>query len=399
VLAAYRPLLASREARLLWATSVVGRLAVGLLGVPLVLVAQAATGSYAAAGAVAGAGSVGVAISAPLRGRWIDRVGAARALPPLVVVEASVLALLPVLARTHNGLVLAVASLVLGLAALPLVAAMRLEWQRLLGKRDPRLAHAYALETVTQISVFVAGPALAGAIIASLSAQAALLVAAALTAVGGMGFAARARAAPSPTARRRRVGPLRQPGVRTLVLVTVLADACLGIVEVSVIAAANQEGRASVAGLLLAVFSAASALGGAAYGARTWRASPAARLAVLTALSAVAYPLLAAAGSLPLLAVALAIAGPPSAAQWATTSVALDDVAPAGTDAEAFTWLSSANATGIALGSAAAGALIERAGTDQAFLCGSLVAALACAVVIVRRPTLAARPLAASPAG
>ena len=52
----------------------------------------------------------------------------------------------------------------------------------------------------------------------------------------------------------------------------------------------------------------------------------------------------------------------------ATTSVALDGVTPAGQGAEAATWLSSANAGGIALGGVIAGALIEREGTAAAFV-------------------------------
>ena len=69
----------------------------------------------------------------------------------------------------------------------------------------------------------------------------------------------------------------------------------------------------------------------------------------------------------------------------ATTSVALDGVTPAGQGAEAATWLSSANAGGIALGGVIAGALIEKEGTTAAFVGAGGLATAAALVVLARR--------------
>lgn len=62
----------------MWWPARSARLAVGILVLPLVIVAANATGSYALAGVVDGAWA-GVAVSAPLRGRLVDRRGARRA--------------------------------------------------------------------------------------------------------------------------------------------------------------------------------------------------------------------------------------------------------------------------------------------------------------------------------
>jgi hypothetical protein len=73
VLRPYVELLRMPGAGRLVAASLTGRLCTGILSLPLILLAREASGSYAAAGAAAGAFSVGVAVSAPLRGRRCRR--------------------------------------------------------------------------------------------------------------------------------------------------------------------------------------------------------------------------------------------------------------------------------------------------------------------------------------
>jgi hypothetical protein len=59
----------------------------------------------------------------------------------------------------------------------------------------------------------------------------------------------------------------------------------------------------------------------------------------------------------------------------------IDHVAPPGTAAEATSWTGAAYQGGLAIGTGLAGAIVEGAGTDEAFLvafgCTSLVAAIA----------------------
>jgi predicted MFS family arabinose efflux permease len=392
VLGAYRPLFATGEARRLVAASAVARLSTGLAGLPMLLVAVDATGSYAVAGVVDGAFGAGIAASAPWRGRLIDRRGSRRALPPLVLAHAAGLAALPLVAVTRSAALLILVAFLAGASAPAFPAAMRLEWQRILGAGDPRLAQAYTFETVTQILAFVAGPLLAGACVATVGARAGLVLAGALALVGGLTLAALAQARPAgpPETPRRRGGPIRHPAVRMPVIATLLADAGLGVVEVAVIAFAQQRGQPAVAGVLLAAFCASSALGGALYGARTWANAPRRRLVAIVSVAAVAMAPLAAADSFAALAVLLVLAGPPFAAQWATISLAVDAVAPAGSAAEAFNWLSTANAIGVSAGSVLAGAAIERSGTGAAFLIGACVVATAAAVLAARRRAFAA---------
>jgi MFS family permease len=209
--------------------------------------------------------------------------------------------------------------------------------------------------------------------------------------VGGGTFAVLAGAGAEPaTTQGGLLGPLRLPGIRSLVLVCTLGDAALGVVDVTVPAFAREHGAAGAAGPLLAVFSVSSVVGGTVYGARHFTGPPARRLAVLMAVAAVAWAPLGLADSLLWLAACLAVAGAPAAAQWATASLAIDAIGPQEGGAEAYTWLSTANAMGVAAGAALAGAIVETAGTSAAFLAGAGALAVAAALTVALRSPLAA---------
>jgi predicted MFS family arabinose efflux permease len=387
LLGRYGPLFTSARARRLVATSVSARFAVGMLALPLILTVRDATGSYAAAGLVSGAWSVGVAVSSPLRGRLVDRRGSRRALPPLALVSAGALAALPLVGETGSVWALAPVAALSGLAMPPFVASMRVEWQGLLGEGHPRLTQAYAFESSAQVAMFVIGPLVAAAGVALVGPGATLVAAAALMLAGGLAFASQAAVEPGAD-HTPGLSPIRLPGVLTLVLATLLADTALGVADVTLIAFADLEGNAESGGVLIALFAAGSVVGGLAFGARTWPGSPSGQLAAITAMASLVMAPLALADSL-LAAMPLALlAGVPGAAQWAASSLALDRASGGSAGAEAYTWLSTANAIGIAVGSTVAGVLVEASGPSLAFLAGCAATALASVFLLARASTL-----------
>jgi predicted MFS family arabinose efflux permease len=388
MLGSYRPLFRSGRARRLVATSLSARLAVGVFALPLLLVAYDATGSYALAGVVTGAWSAGVAVGAPLRGRLVDRRGSRRALPPLALVSAGALGVLPLIGQTGSAWALATAAAVSGLSMPPFVASMRVEWQGLLGPGDPRLAQAYAFESAAQVAMFVIGPLLAAAGVALVGPGLTLSATAALMLAGGLAFASQAAVERRDEEHAHVRSPIRLPGVLTLVLVTLLADTALGVVDVTLIAFANLRGYPEAGGVLIALFAAGSVLGGLLYGSRRWRGSATAQLTVITAAATVLMLPLALVESLLPAGVLAIAAGVPSAAQWAASSLALDRASGGSAGAEAYTWLSTANAVGIAAGNAVAGALIDASGTSAAFLAGAAATSLATFLLVARRSTI-----------
>jgi MFS family permease len=385
VLSAYRPLFARAEQRRLAAASLLARAAIAALDLPLILLARETSGSYAVAGLAVGVRAAAGALTGPARGRLVDRRGTRRVVPPLVVASALATGLLPAAGELDAAWLVVVLAALGGALAPALPAAMRLEWQRLLRDDPARLERAYAFESSAQVGLYVIGPLAAGGAIAAGGPSAALLGAAVLLLAGGLGFAAQARSEPHPSAPPARgLGPMLLPAVRRLVAAVVLADLALGVVDVAVAAFAQERGEPGAAGVLLALFAASSICGGALYGARTWRLRPEPRLAILLAAGAAAALPLALADSLLALALLLVVAGAPVAAQWATSSVALDRAAPAGMGAEAYNWLSTANATGVALGATLAGILIETGGTSAAFLAAAAAPALSALYLAVR---------------
>jgi hypothetical protein len=171
-----------------------------------------------------------------LRGRLIDRLGSRAVLAPLVISHAASLLALAACGEARRGTLIVVAAGCTGLSAPALPAAMRLEWQRLLARSDSRLDRAQAVESIAQVPPFIVGPVPVGAGIAALGAARTW-----------------SRQAHAPHRRPRlrlqwraspaRVGghhkpartPIRLPGVRTLVIATLLAVAALGAVWVALV--------------------------------------------------------------------------------------------------------------------------------------------------------------------
>ncbi len=384
---AYRRLFESSEARRVVAASAAARLAIGVYLLPLLLTVEEATDSFAVAGVAGGAFSAGVALAAPLRGRLVDRRGSRATLPWMALVSGAALALVALLAEPAPAALLVALAGVSGAATPPLVASMRLEWQRMLGLQDERLGAAYAFESALQTSLFVVGPLLAGVGIAVIGARASLGLSAVLLLLGSLLFAAASAAVPEADAGTGR-SPIRLPGVLTLVLMTMLADIALGGIDVIVAAYAEGRGTPELAGPLLAVAAAGAVAGALLYGMRAWPIPLASQLVLLGLAGTVFAAVLAAAHTPLALAALLFVACAPSTAQWSAGSLALDAAAGGRAGAEAFTWLSAANSVGVGLGTVVGGVAVERWGTAEAFLLVAVGPLLAAAVVAARRSTL-----------
>jgi MFS family permease len=195
VLSAYRPLFARPAARRLVAASLLARAPVAAIDLPLILAAREASGSFAVAGLALGVRAAAVALTAPVRGRLLDRHGTRRAVPRLVVGGAAATAALPVAAGLDAGWLVVLLAGLTGALAPALPAAMRVEWQRLLGGEGSLLERAYAFESSVQVGLYVVGPLAAGAGIAVAGASATLVAIAVLLLAAGLAFAAMAGSA------------------------------------------------------------------------------------------------------------------------------------------------------------------------------------------------------------
>jgi MFS family permease len=390
----YVAILRTPHARPLVLASLVGRLSSGAGPLALVLFVQDATGSFAAAGAASAATALANGLLAPLRGRLVDRYGQRRCLPPLALSFAVALVGVVAVARPGPGRVAAtvVLAAAAGATVPPLSASMRVLWVSLVG-RGPELQTAYALDAVLEELLFVVGPLLAGTIAAAVDPAAGLLTAAGLALVGTTGFVV------SPVSRAwsgSQAGPagwagaMASRGMRTLALALAGVGGAIGIWEIGVVAAARREGATEVAGILLAAWAAASAVGGLWYGAQSWRAAAGRRFLVLLALLALACAPMAAAPSLALLGVVVAVVGLLIAPLESSAFVLAAELAPPGTLTESATWVTTAMNVAAAAGIAAAGALVDRAGVPFTLAVAWGCTAAALLVALAGRTTLGA---------
>jgi MFS family permease len=386
----YLEILRTPRVARLFAASLLARLPIGINGLALVLLVEAETGSFGAAGAVSGALALGTGTAAPLAGRVIDALGE-RVLTMMACVHAAALLSIVALARAGAPTVALVATaLVAGAAFPPASSVLRARFSALFGGRPALIQGSFALDSVLTETIFTIAPLLTAALVVLLDPAAALVVSAAAVVIGNTTLVAAVpplpRAGEAPPAGR--LGALASPGIRTLVGAMLPVGFAFGALEVALPAFADEEGSPGLAGVLLALWSVASLVGGLVYGARP-RRRPLARVHLLIALG---LPLtlvpLAAATSPVAMALLLLPAGALIAPLIATRNELAGRVAPAGSETEAYTWPLTAMVAGIAAGAATAGALSDAASWQAAVLAAAAAAAIGAAVATGRRATL-----------
>jgi MFS family permease len=387
----YRALLRIPHVRRLLATAFVGRLPVGMMSLSLVLLVSRATGSYASAGVVTGAQAIGAGVFAPIAGRLMDRLGQTRVLVTCAIVfPCSVAALIAVAEVAPHTAPLAACALVFGLSYPPLFAALRTLLSQLAGASG-MAETAFALEATMQELFFILGPLSVGLIVAVASPQAALAALGVLATAGTLGFAAsepsrhrRGGARPAGPAR----GLLASGAMRALLAVSATYGIAFGTLEVAIPAFCSQHASAGVAGVVLASNAAGSIAGGLLYGSRAWTADLADLLARFGTLFAVAMVPIAFATSIPMLLVAMPVAGL-FIAPWAAVSYALiGRIAPPEAISEAFTWEATAVIAGFAVGGAISGVLVDGPGVRAALLFSAALAGVSAATAWLQRDAL-----------
>ncbi|MFC1419842.1 MFS transporter [Streptacidiphilus cavernicola] len=392
--ACYRAVLSLPHARGLFAAAMLARLSYGLLSLPLLLTLRQSTGSYAVAGAAAGLFGLVSALLGPARARLVERRPGSLML--LAAVYAGLLAVIALTGRTGAAPWSAIALAgVTGVFPPPVGPLMRALWGVLAPGPEQR-QRALSLDTVSESSVFAAGPALGGTLIGAWSAPSALAVCAALVLLGFSALAAALRRVPGGGLRpgpadadaRSGPGPLRRPGFALMLLVVLGSGGALAVAEIASLAAWG----AGTAGSLLTVCSVGGAVGGLAYGRGSWRAPLGRRLALLGTAGALCFALPALLPVVPAAAVAFLGAGISMDLLLITAYLLVDVLVPAGARVEAGAWVNTGYNLGSALGSALAGALLDRGGSGAVFTAAAVLAGLAAVAATVAGGRTTAHP-------
>ena len=383
-LSPYRRLFEIPGARAFTAGNLLARLPMGMFSVSAVMMIAGARGSYALAGAVTATGLAATGLVAPWTARLVDRHGQARtALPATVIAALGSLSLL--LCVRHDAPDWTLFASYAATATTPNTGGMsRARWAHLLAGDAKALHTANSFEQAADELCFMLGPVLAAFLCGTFFPEAGTLVGAVLLLTGTVLFTTRRATEPPVRAHIPGKAPLRAPGIPPLLAVCLAMGGVFGATEVVTLAFADAQGRQSAAGIVLALQAAGSCVAGLLYGAVNPAGPAAARLpwseAAMAAL--LALPLLAGAltGALPLLAVALLVAGMATAPTMVTTMTMVQQRTPEGRLNEGMTLAVTGLLGGIACGSAIGGWTTEHLSPTAGYAVPVTAAAVALAL-------------------
>ena len=376
-MAGYRELLRTPGVARIIAAQLTARFPNGMISLVILLHIEGITGSYGAAGVVLAALSIGQALAGPVTSRWMGRWGMRRVLSLTTVVCAASLTSIAVLVAPVA--VYIVLGFLAGASTPPIVAAVRTIYAKLVN--STQLTALYSLDASLQEVIWILAPVLITFVATQAGTVVGLLLVVVVLVAGGAWFilspeVGRVRI---PRSKRSFGTVLTRPPILIATVIGFLLIGSFAAVEAAVVATFDHGGIE--AGIVLAVFSIGSLIGGFAFGhlpMGPW--AMARRLTVVTvglALTSLwvdawwigATLFAAGIGIAPALGTLSAVT---------TASVKFSDTA------EAFGWIGTGQLIGAAVGSAVAGFLIDGpGGVTAAYAAAAAFCALGLLVAIV----------------
>lgn len=390
----YRAIFAAPGAGRFSAAGLVGRMPLSMMGIGIVTMISQLTGRYGLAGALAATLAMSAAGMGPLISRLVDRHGQRRVLRPAALTAVTaVTGLLVCAERSAPEWTLFVFAA--GAGSVPSVGSMvRARWAELY-RGSPRELHAaYSWESIVDELCFIFGPIIAIGLSTAWFPAAGPTLAALFLVTGVFWLTAQRATEPVPQPREHHTGgtALGSPALQVLVVTFVATGAIFGSVDVVTVAFAEERGNKTAASLVLAVYALGSCLAGLVFGLQRPRGSASARWLVGVCAMAVSMIPLQLAGNLPILAVALFVAGLSVAPTMVTTMALVEAHVPRTNLTEGMTWVSTGLAVGVALGSSAAGWVVDAAGARTGFAVPVVSGVAAALVALVGHRRLRERP-------
>ncbi len=392
MLSSYRALLGRAGARQLMIACAVSWLSYSGYGLAVVLTVQHTTRSFALAGVAVAVQSLGAGALAPFRGRLVDRRGSG-ALRHLAAGHVLAAALLLAGCASGRHPLLLVGAALFGASSPPLIATARSLWADLAGPQQAHTGHA--LNAALSDAAQVGSPALVAAISLVISPAAALGILVLGVPVAAVLMSTEALTLTlsdpprSPSRTGRDVwGVLRgSAGLRTLMASDLMTGAWLAGLEIAVTAVAASKGLAELGAVPLVAAALGSIGMSLSAGGRRLPGVAGQRYLAGALIIAVALPMTLVASSIAEIAAVLFVAGAGVGLLNVALFELLDVVSPSHRRTEAFTWLTTASATGSALGASISGRLAQVNVTASLLLVVGL-ACLGLGVAVAWRRTL-----------
>ncbi|AZH83261.1 MFS transporter [Plantibacter sp. PA-3-X8] len=359
-MSSYRDLLRTPGVARIIAAQLTARFPFGMLSLAFLLHIEQVTGSYGAAGLVLAATSIGQAIAGPLTSRWMGVWGIRKVLLltlAVCAVSVTTIALVTMTVPAYMAV-----GFVAGLSTPPVQPAVRTIYPKLVTSQQ--LTPLFSLDASAQEIIWVLGPVVTTFVSTQVGTVWGIALAAVIMVVGCLWFISspevgRVRI---PRSRRKLGQVLKRPPVLLATVVGFLLIGACSAVEAGVVATFGHDGLE--AGIVLAIFSVGSLAGGLALGhTPIGPYALARRIFIVFAGLAVASLFLNAWW----LSVTLFIAGIGIAPALAVLFAIVSASVKFSDTAEAYGWVGTGQLIGAAMGSAAAGFLIDGSGAVGAF--------------------------------
>lgn len=396
VFAPYRRVLSVPGAWQFSLAGFLGRLTVSMVGLGIVLLVSAETGSYALAGTIVSAFLLSNAVFAVLHGRLMDRIGQSRVLAVGEVVFSVSLGLVTWGVLTGmDPVLLHVLAGISGAAHPQVGSSVRARWSHVLDDSGD-VQTAYALEGVVDEALFVLGPTVVTFLATGIHPVAGLASALAFGVPGSLWLASQRGTEPPahPSTRRSGVARPAMPWatVVPLGLVFLALGAVFGASEVVTVAFTEERGAKHLAGPLIGLWAFGSMIAGLISGSFAWKVPPGTRVRWgILALAVTMLPL-PFVDSLGLLAVLLLLGGVAIAPTLIATLAALERAVPSSRLTEGMSILHTAMGIGVAPGAAIAGQIVDVYGASDAFFVLATAGFLGAAVAWLSKAPVAAPP-------
>ncbi|MBT2396877.1 MFS transporter [Streptomyces sp. ISL-100] len=381
----YRAIFAAPGTKAFSVAGFFGRIPISMMGIGIVTMISELTGRYGLAGALSATLAMAAAVMGPQISRYVDRYGQRRILRPATLVAVAAVAGLLICAQqgAPDWTLFVFAA---GAGCVPSVGSMvRARWAEIY-RGSPRELHtAYSWESIADEVCFIFGPIIAIGLSTAWFPEAGPLLAAVFLAIGVFWLTSQRATEPVPHPRDEHTGgsALASRGLQVLVATFVAVGAIFGSIDVVTVAFAEEQGHKAAASLVLAVYALGSCLAGAVFGLLHLKGRASTRWLVGVCAMAVSMIPLLLAGNLPLLAVALFVAGLSIAPTMVTTMALIEQHVPRTKLTEGMTWTGTGLAVGVALGSSAAGWVVDAAGADAGYAVPVAAGALAALVAFL----------------
>ncbi|MGX2994074.1 MFS transporter [Streptomyces sp. JNUCC 64] len=377
----YRVIFAAPGTRSFTAAGLIGRFPLSMMGIGVVTMVSQLTDRYGLAGALSATIALSAAVIGPQVSRLVDRHGQRKVLRPAALVTLLAAAgLLLSATLSAPDWTLFLFSAFIGFT--PSVGSMtRARWA-VLYRDTPHLHTAYSMESVIDEICFIFGPIISIGLSTVWFPAAGPLLAAVFLGIGVFWLTSlrATEPVPHPKEQHTRESALRSPGLQVLVATFVATGAIFGSVDVVTVAFADEQGHKALSSVVLALYAAGSCLAGVLFGlARFTGEAPRRWLLGVVGMGVSMIPLQLV-GNLTLLAVALFVAGLAIAPTMITTMALVEQHVPRTKLTEGITWTTTGLAVGIALGSSAAGWVIDAAGAAAGYGVSGVSGAAAVAV-------------------